>query len=299
MERLNSVVEGAEAAARLVACGTAAVGPLRAFLLDGRPSGVFQPRLWAVQALGGLGADGVLIEFLAGPRSRDPVGRLGDEAVRGAAAKALRDSRHPAAQDVLMKVAREEHLPGALEAIAARDPDSALPVLIESLEDDFARDAAATALRRQGIRASAALVEAALEKGNDSERARRRRRTALELLVDIRDDDPRTWQRLECLLDDDDAEIVCAAGRLGMRFAHDPARIARRLTAVLPRVGWEWMSTVEDLVVDAIQRAGPGLSNILALAPLDQARPDVQLAWNRIRRRVAEARARSTDETRS
>ncbi|HVM95591.1 MAG TPA: hypothetical protein VMT89_04345, partial [Candidatus Acidoferrales bacterium] len=49
--QLDTLLEGADAAARLVACGRAAVPVLREFLLEGRPRGVYQPRLWAAQAL--------------------------------------------------------------------------------------------------------------------------------------------------------------------------------------------------------------------------------------------------------
>ena len=45
MSQLDSLREGAQAAARLVACGAAAAGPLREFLIEGRPRGVYQPRL--------------------------------------------------------------------------------------------------------------------------------------------------------------------------------------------------------------------------------------------------------------
>lgn len=45
--------------AALIALGEKAIGPLRRFLLEGRPSTVYQPRRWAVQALGGLGDSNV------------------------------------------------------------------------------------------------------------------------------------------------------------------------------------------------------------------------------------------------
>jgi hypothetical protein len=283
--RLDSLLEGADAAARLVACGAAAVGPLRAFLLEGRPSGVFQRRLWAVQALGGLGADDVLIDFLSASPPADPIARFGEEVVRGAAARALTESGHPEAQGILQEVARRERLPAALEAIATRSPAASIPILVEALEEDFARDAAAAALRKCGAVACEALTEAALDRGNDSQRARRRRRAALELLLDIGIDLP-TWQRIDCLLDDEDVEIVCTVSRLGLLTSLDPARIAQRLIAILPQVGWDWLESLEDIAVQAIGRAGSSFSRGLLLESVNSHRPDVQMAWNRIRRRI-------------
>jgi len=44
---------------RLIKCGPAAIGPLRKFLMEGKPSKIFQPRLWAIRALAGLRAKNI------------------------------------------------------------------------------------------------------------------------------------------------------------------------------------------------------------------------------------------------
>lgn len=283
---LDSLLEGAEVAARLVACGKAAVQPLREFLIEGRPRGVFQPRLWAVQALGGLGAEEVLIDYLRRPiASDDAVVRFAEQTVRSAAAKALAGTDRPDARQVVFEVARHERLPGALEALAICDPDVATPILIDALEDDFARDAAQAALRRYGTEARETLIDAAIDPGDRPQAALRRRRCALDLLreIHLEDDD---WQRLEPLLDDADPEIVCATALLGVERSRDPGRIVRRLLEVLPDVSWEWLSTLEDIVVRCAVRAGDDFRPLLPLEGSSPHRPHVLSSWRRICRRL-------------
>jgi hypothetical protein len=292
MHQLDSLLEGAEAAARLVACGSAAVGPLREFLIEGRPRGVFQPRLWVVQALGGLGADDVLLEYLRRPiASSDPVVRFAEQTVRSAAAKALARSEVPGVHEALFGVACDERLPGALEAIADRDPEAATPFLIAALEDDFARDAAQAGLRRRGADVRDALIDAALDAGSGSEAALRRRRAALDLLREI-GIDAEAWRRLECLLGDADAQLVCAVSLVGVQHSPDPGRIVRRLLEISPEVGWEWLETLEDVVVDCAIRAGHQFPLLLPLGPTADHRLDAFLTWRRICRRVAAAKER-------
>lgn len=245
--------------------------------------------------LGGLGAENVLIAFLEAPPPEDAVTRLGEEVVRSAAAKALTQSTHPRVDQVLETVALHEHLPGALEAMAARDPALARPVLIASLEEDFIRDTAA-ALRRQGVAATSGPVDAALDRGSDSERARRRRRAVLDILLDL-GGHAAMWRRLKRLLDDDDAAIVALVSALGVSTSTDPARLAQQLLAVLPRIGWEWMPTVEHLVVEALARAAALARGTLVVRSPVSDRRDVQLVLHRIRGRLSDAGIASIDWT--
>ncbi|MCC6362257.1 MAG: hypothetical protein IT165_01965 [Bryobacterales bacterium] len=64
VDGLNSLLDGESAVSALIACGPAAIDPLRRFLLEGQPSGVYQPRRWAVDALAGLGAKDILLEAI-------------------------------------------------------------------------------------------------------------------------------------------------------------------------------------------------------------------------------------------
>lgn len=289
MARLDSLLDGADAAAHLVACGLAAVQPLRDFLLEGRPRGVYQPRLWAVQALNGLGADDVLIEYLLRPiASDDAVVKFAEQTVRSAAAKALAESNRADATSVLFEIAWHERLPGALEALAIRDPEMAAPILVNALADDFARDAAQTALRRLGGSVKQALVDASLDAGNRPESTLRRRIAALGLVreVGVHSSD---WRQLERLLHDPDARIVCAVSMIGVELSRNPGHIARRLLEMLPQIEWDWLSTVEDMVVRCAQRAGDGFRPPLSLEPSGTSRADVILTWRRICRRLRNA----------
>jgi hypothetical protein len=292
MIRLDSLLEGPQAAAHLVACGTAAVPPLRRFLVEGRPRGVFQTRVWAAQALGGLGADDVLLEYLRGPiGSSDPVVRFAEQTVRSAAAKILAESQLPGVSETLLDIAREERLPGALDAVAERDPETATPILIAALEDDFARDAAQAALHRLGAAVCDALVDTALDPGAGTEAALRRRRAALALLLHI-DFDTDTWQRLERLLDEEDAQLVCAVSLLGVERSPNPGRIARRLVDLLPTIGWDWLGDVEEIVVRCTARSGGDLRLLLPLPADGEHRAGVLMVWQRICRRINEAAGR-------
>ncbi|MFZ0761258.1 MAG: hypothetical protein WAM69_15025, partial [Candidatus Sulfotelmatobacter sp.] len=65
VQSLNSLHEGELGIDMLVACGERAIAPLRRFLLHGKPSGIFLPRQRAVKALAELGANRVLLDYLA------------------------------------------------------------------------------------------------------------------------------------------------------------------------------------------------------------------------------------------
>ena len=292
MIRLDSLLDGPQAAAHLVACGTAAVPALRRFLVEGRPRGVFQPRLWAVQALGGLGADDVLLEYLRAPiGSSDPVVRFAEQTVRSAAAKILAKSRLPGVSETLLDIARDERLPGALDAVADRAPEAATPILIAALEDDFARDVAQAALYRLGAAARDALIDSSLDRGTGTEPATRRRRAALDLLLHV-DLDADAWRRLECLLDEEDAQLVCAVSLLGVERSPDPGRIARRLLGLLPNIGWDWLGTVEDMVVHCAERSEHDLRLLLPVPAEGEHRAGVLMVWQRICRRIEEVAER-------
>lgn len=83
---LESLQGGSMAAAALIGCGARAIPPLRRFLLDGRPRGIFQPRQLAAETLAELGAKDALVAYLDMPSViKDPVVRFGEDAVRSTA----------------------------------------------------------------------------------------------------------------------------------------------------------------------------------------------------------------------
>jgi hypothetical protein len=149
VEKVNSLLEGEEAAAALVACGQGAVEPLREFLMEGRPSGIYQPRRWAVEALAGLHAKDVLLEYLRRDRPiPDAVARMGEEAVQNAAATALKQWPSEEVCGVLTGILQRRHLAGAVTTLGELGHTEAIPFIVAALEDDVCRATAENALQK-------------------------------------------------------------------------------------------------------------------------------------------------------
>ena len=95
--KLTLLHDGESGVSEVVAFGKAAVPALRAILFQREPSGLFQIRCRAVEALAALRAYDVLVDFLHHHEpAADPIERLGDDAVINAVAqglKGLRDER--------------------------------------------------------------------------------------------------------------------------------------------------------------------------------------------------------------
>jgi len=131
IEELNSLKEGAAAATRLIACGRSAIEPLRQSLLEGKPSVVYHSRRWAVEALAALGARDVLLEYLTQKKDiADPAIRLGEEAVKSAAARELMRWRSEEVFRLLLGLAQERCLPGVLGALGEFKRPEAVPCLV-------------------------------------------------------------------------------------------------------------------------------------------------------------------------
>ena|ERR1700728_1695087 len=80
--KLKSLHECGVGIVEAVACGAAAVPALRELLFHKEPSGLFDARCRAIDALGALKAYDVLIEYLSAEHTvTDAVERLGDDAV--------------------------------------------------------------------------------------------------------------------------------------------------------------------------------------------------------------------------
>jgi hypothetical protein len=252
--RLDSLVEGPAAALRLVACGEEAIEPLREYLLTGRITSLFQPRCWAVEALAALGARDVLLEFLRQERPvSDPVERLSEDAVEGAAARALAEWPSDEVFSALLERARVRLLPGLVEALGAFRRVEALPVLIRALEDDLCRRPAEDALRATGRDAVPALIRTSLspwpEAGDESPSSLQRRRSATALLGEGQVDSAE-WPRLRSLLLETDRALVVNAARLAAKTAprHDRRLAASRLINAAD-TGWPVSVEIEDVLV--------------------------------------------------
>jgi hypothetical protein len=158
-------------------------------LFERDPSGIFETRRRAVEALALIGAHDVLIEFLASSRDiADPVERLGDDALINAAARALSNASEPRVFHLLMSLAQKKN-PAGCRRCARRIPPRGKRSPISSRRWARTRaPAAEAALLALGALARNALVTAARHApfpNRESESKLRQRGSALGLLARI------------------------------------------------------------------------------------------------------------------
>jgi len=225
VERLRHLHDGEAAMLAAVAIGQTACAPLAALLREREPSGIFQPRCLAAQALGLLHADALLIDFLRHPRFPDsPIELAGEEAAVNAAARALGRHRPAAALDLLTEIGRARpHLDGVIEALAGYARAGTIPALVAALAEDASRAAAQRGLRAIGKPAQRPLLAIARDGEPDTETHRRQRRAALDVLLDI-GVPPHSGPALEALIRDAGPSIAAVACGVALRFG--PAALA-------------------------------------------------------------------------
>jgi hypothetical protein len=244
VKELESILGGPIAAATLINCGARAVPPLRCFLLDGRPRGIYQPRQLAVETLAALGAKEVLLEYLERPLDiKDPVVRFGEEAVRSTAARELARWQTEDVFERLQTVATEHLSPGIVETLGTFRRRESMPHLLRALGDGICRAPAEEAIRKLGDAALPFLIEAAGQfypsKEEESPSSLQRRRWTLRILSDLKVPEE-NWSKLRPLLEENDPEIVITTARTGLEIAPvpDKERAIYRLIEILPRAGW-------------------------------------------------------------
>lgn len=256
IERLNSLKDGASAATGLVACGQRAVEPLRRFLLDGMPSGIFQPRQRAVEALAELRAKEVLIEYLTAEKHiPDPVDRYGEEAVESTAARLLAEWHDEEVYLTLLRLLRRRALPGLIEAVGGFRRPEAIPEFITALGDSIGRSFAEEALAKLGEATHRALLVTAQTPlpaaDHETPTSLCRRRSALRLLANLRLS-VEEWRMLSPIAGDRDFEIAARANRIALTAPDDDERkrAVMRLLKMQSNAPWNLQIEIEGWLLE-------------------------------------------------
>jgi hypothetical protein len=282
----------------VVGCGAAAIPALRDLLFTREPSGLFQVRCRAVDALTALRAHEVLSEFVRSDRvGADPVERLGDDAVINAAARSLaRLRRDNDTFYLLLRLAKRVSLSGVIEALGSFDWPEAIPLLIDALEDDASRPAAEAALKRMGLAARPALIATANFRTPtaelESESSLRRRRSALRLVKEI--GIPRkTWPQLRGLVEDIDARISTIASDICLVVAPRQERrgAVHRLIEMLAHDDWMLLDQIEQCLLAHFESARDIIAAYLASQNgADLAKRQIERSLRRVQDRANQLR---------
>jgi len=263
ISELETLSTGEATVASLIAMGPVAIEPLRLYLLEGKPSSVFQPRLWAVKALAGLQAREALVAYLLQKKEiADPQERFGEEAVASAAARSLAAWPDGDMCRFLLELSEHRLLNGLIEALAEFRTPEAIPYFERALEDDFYRPTAENAFLKLGSLAVDALVRLAVtprpNPSMETPGSLVRRRAAVRLL-NIMGISAVHWQILRNLLHESDAELVVEASKLGLKYGSEEDRslMAQRLLELLSSASWHLRKDIEENLV-ALKREAAG-----------------------------------------
>jgi HEAT repeat protein len=249
IERLKSLHDGDLAITDVVAYGKDAIRPLREMLFRREPSGLFDVRCRAVDALATIGAYDVLIDFLSTPHPvSDPVESVGEDAVVNAAALRFVNRRDERVFPILLQLAERPCLTGVIAALGAFGRTEAIPRLVNALAEDASRRTAEAALRTFGAEARQALLDGVVL-SSSSETDIRRLTSVLGVLAEI-GAPPDAWPTLSSLIDHPNPRIAVSACRACLAAAPpiywDVAR--RRLLDQLSTADWMLRSDIENLL---------------------------------------------------
>lgn len=262
---LDNLMEGEGIVTALVALGPKAIGPLRRFLLEGRPSTVYQPRRWAVQALGGLDAREVLVEYLTSlPPAADPQLRFAEEAVQNAAIGEF--LRWPSAETTafLLGLSRNKMRTALVDVFGKLRLVEAIPYLDRPLQDDVCRLPAEEALIAIGEPAREALILSATTTlpagGLETPSSLRRRQSTLRVLseIDIRRED---WPKILPLITEADAEIAVRASVILVKARAVEAQkpVIARLIAAAGAAPWFLQEDIVECLLAWFDTAQPDI----------------------------------------
>lgn len=298
--KLASLHDGELGLVAAVACGPAAIPALRAVLFSREPSGIFEPRRRAVEALAALHAYDVLVEYLATPHEIvDPREATGEEAVINAAARALAEWPDGMVVPLLLSLTYRPPLAGVVDALGKLRCAAAIPYFVKALDDDFTRPAAEAALRHLGPLAAPALLEAATlrlpSEEHESVSSQRRRASALGVLAERRLASEGLGPALSSLTQDRDATVAALACGIVLADVGRPDRIAavRRLIDLLPSVHWLLGAEIEDRLVEHFDLARDSIAEALRCAePVAASASEPSRLVRTLRRVEARAAAR-------
>ncbi|MGH9343616.1 MAG: hypothetical protein ACRD19_07640 [Terriglobia bacterium] len=255
IQQLETLRDGPAIVNELIRAGGAAVPILADALLNGQPRSIYQPRCLLVEALAGLQAYDVLIEYLQ--RHIDianPELSFAEDAVINTAARELKSTLSAEAFSVLLEIARFRALPGVIEALAMyRQPES-IPYLIRGLESDPARLAAYEALGTLGQPAKQALLHEAFHReppppDYENHSSLHRRRACLRLLGDLTIT-PAERQKIFSLVQAEDPEIIMLVCKI-LASSEDSthrATACRTLISAVSRLGWHLQDEARELL---------------------------------------------------
>jgi hypothetical protein len=252
---LCSLPDGRTYVDRLLSSGNDAIHPLRQFLLYESVPVAPQARCWAVEALAGLGAKDVLMDYLEQSlQIHESAKPQGEEHVWDAAVRELAVWRLDAVFLLLLKVAARRCSIAVIEAVSGFCRPESIPCLIEALGHDRCRSAAIRGLRELGSAAAPMLIETALNPRMSCGRIEnpcslRRRRAALRLLAGP-DLSSGNIGRLGVLLREDDAEVVLATCQLlaGQIQFGDRQALRKALRGIEPGASWYLKGELHDLL---------------------------------------------------
>jgi HEAT repeat protein len=248
---LQSLQGGDLTVSLLVGCGARAIPPLREYLLEGQPQGIFQPRQRAVEALAQLGAKEVLLEYLSQKREiPDAVARFGEEAVENTAARALSKWRTDNVYLFLKDYAQKRMLSGVIEALGKFEREESAAQLIRALEDDVCRPTAEEALRVVAEKMKPLLLCAAHRESNEGEEKtseRQRRRSVLKILAEM-SLTQQDWGKLQDLLHDKDVPVALTTALIAVNTSplEEKQQAARFLIRSLGQAQWFLQMQIQD-----------------------------------------------------
>ncbi len=192
--RLNNLHEIFRVQGEILSWGEETIEPLTELLLS-PPSTFPEPRVAAAECLGTMGGDKAIDALIRVLDYHDvlglgPVQRMAEDTVRNAAARQLTRFRQAHVIDALLSSLGRDHLIGAGEALAALGETSAIPYLIECLEDDVKKRRASEALLSFGHTVVPYFQEAVLRprliEGIEPPLSQERRARIAELLAQLK-----------------------------------------------------------------------------------------------------------------